>query len=306
MAAISENFGDLLEPGLRKIFTDQYKQIPAMRDMLYNIAGSSTSYEKDSSVGAFGDMPPFTGTILYDDIYQGYDVTYTHAEFAKGFKVERKLFDDDMYAVINRKPAGLSLAARRTEEKYAAQPFNDAFSGSGTIAINGTTILSNSEALSLCSSAHTSNASATTQDNSGTTALSPTAVEATRILMTAFLDDRDNKISVQPDLILIPRNLEETAWEIISSKGKVDTADNNANFHYGKYKLAVWDYLSDSNNWFMIDSNMMKMYLQWFNRIPLEFFQDKSFDTLISKFAAYMRYSFGWSDWRWLYGHSVS
>jgi len=56
----------------------------------------------------------------------------------------------------------------------------------------------------------------------------------------------------------------------------------------------------------MIDSNMMKMYLQWFNRIPLEFFQDKSFDTLISKFAAYMRYSFGWSDWRWLYGHSVS
>lgn len=306
MAAISENFGDLLEPGLRKIFTDQYKSIPSMRDMLYNIGGSSTSYEKDSSVGAFGDMPVFSGTIEYDDVYQGYDVTYTHAEFAKGFKVERKLFDDDLYNIINRKPAGLSMSARRTEEKYAANPFNNAFTGSGTISISGTTVLSNTESLSLCNDAHTSTAVASTQDNSGTTALSPTAVEATRILMTAFRDDRSNRILVQPDLLLIPRNLEETAWEIISSKGKVDTADNNANFHYGKYKLAVWDYLSDSNNWFMIDSSMMKMYLQWFNRIPLEFFQDKSFDTLISKFAAYQRYSFGWSDWRWVYGHNVS
>jgi len=306
MPAISENFGDLLEPGLKKIFSEQYKQIPGMKDALYNIGSSNTSYEKDSSVGAFGDMEPFTGTIPYDDVEQGYDVTYTHAEFAKGFKVERKLFDDDLYGVINRKPAGLAMSARRTEEKYAANPFNNAFSGSGTIAVSGTTVLSNTESLSLCNSAHTSTATSTTQGNSGTTALSATAVEATRVLMTAFLDDRDNKISVMPDLLLVPRNLEETAFQIVASKGIVNSAENNANFHYGKYKVAVWDYLSDSNNWFMIDSAMMKMFLQWFNRIPLEFFQDKSFDTLISKFGAYCRYSFGWSDWRWCYGHNVS
>lgn len=68
--------------------------------------------------------------------------------------------------------------------------------------------------------------------------------------MTGFSGDRAEKLDIMPDLILIPRNLEETAWEIISSKGKVDTADNNANFHFGKYKLAVWDWLNDSNNWF--------------------------------------------------------
>ncbi len=306
MAAISENFGDLLEPGLRKIFSDQYKDIPEMRSLIYNVSSSSTSYEKDSSVGAFGDMPVFQGTIEYDDVYQGYDVTYTAAEFAKGFKIERKLYDDDLYNIISKKPRGLAVSARRTQEKYAASVFNDAFSGSGTIVVDGNNVLSNSESLSLCNNSHTSTAISSTQDNLGTTALSATSVEAARVAMAAFKDDRGNLISVQPDLLLVPRNLEETAWEIISSKGKVDSAENNANFHYGKYKLGVWDYLTDSNNWFMIDSALAKMFLNWFDRIPLEFFQDKSFDTLISKFAGYARYSFGWSDWRFVYGQEVS
>jgi phage major head subunit gpT-like protein len=306
MAAISENFGDLLEPGLKKVFTEQYNQIPEMRQLIFNVQTASTSYEKDSSVGAFADMPVFTGTISYDDVFQGYDTTYTHAEFAKGFKVERKLYDDDLYNIISRKPRGLAISAKRTQEKYAATVFANAFSGTGTITIDGTTVLSNSEALSLCNSSHTSTASSAVQSNTGTSALSATSVEATRIMMAGFKDDRDNLISVQPDLILVPRNLEETAWEIISTKGKVDSAENNANFHYGKYKLAVWDYLADGNNWFMIDSSMAKMFLNWFDRVPLEFFQDKSFDTLIAKYAAYCRFSFGYSDWRWTVGHQVS
>jgi phage major head subunit gpT-like protein len=306
MPAISENFGSLLEPGLRKIFTEQYNELPEMRPMLFNVSSSDTSYEKDSSVGAFSDMPVFTGTIEYDEIVEGYPVTYTHAEFAKGFKVERKLFDDDLYGVIAKKPKGLAMSASRTQEKYAAQVFSGAFSGSGTISLNGTVILNNTEGLSLCNSAHTSKGISSTQSNTGTSALSATSVEATRILMSQFKDDKDNLISVQPDLILVPRALEETAWEIISSKGKVDSAENNSNFHFGKYKLAVWDYLADGSNWFMMDSAMAKMFLQWYDRTPLEFFQDKSFDTLISKFAAYSRFSFGFSDWRFVFGHKVA
>ena len=305
MPAVSANFGDLITPGLKKIFTEQYDQLPEMRTSLFNVISSDRAYEKESTVGAFGDMPTFNGTISYDDVYQGYNVTYTPAEFAKGFKVERKLFDDDLYNVINRKPRGLAISAQRTQEKHAASVFQGAFAGSGTIVVDGITILTNSEGLSLCHAAHTSTASSTTQNNTGTSALSDTAVEATRIAMAAFRDDRDNLISIQADMILCGRAKEQVAWEIISTKGKVDTAENNANFHYGKYKLAVWDFLPGTA-WFMIDSNMMKMFLQWYERIPLEFFQDKSFDTLIAKFASYARWAYGWSDWRWLYGHNAT
>jgi hypothetical protein len=57
---------------------------------------------------------------------------------------------------------------------------------------------------------------------------------------------------------------------------------------------------------FMIDQAMAKMFLNWYTRIALEFNQDKSFDTYISKFSAYERYGWGWSDWRWVYGHNAA
>lgn len=199
------------------------------------------------------------------------------------------------------------MSASRTKEMYGAQVFNNAFAGSGTISVAQTTILNNTEGVSLCSASHPSKVTGVAvQSNTGTSALSATSVEATRILMSKFVDDRGNKIAVQPDLLLVPRALEETAWEIISSKGKVDSAENNANFHFGKYKLAVWDYLSSGKSWFFIDENMMKMFLNWYDRVKLEFNQDKSFDTYIAKYSAYERYSFGWSDWRFLYGNKVS
>jgi len=303
---VSENFADLLEPGLRKIFDDQYKALPAMIPSLFDMRSASTSYEKDSSVGAFGDFTDFdtSGQVVYDDVAQGYDVKIEFKQWVSGFQVERKLFDDDLYGIINKKPRQLAVSAQRTREKHAAQVFSNAFSGSGSIS----GILTNSEALSLCNSAHTSTASAgyTNISNTGTTALSATAIEATRRLMAVWTDDRGNLIQVNPDLLICPRALEETAWTIIATKGEIDSAENNANFHYGKYKLAVWDYLSDSNNWFFVDSAMMKTMLAWYDRVALEFGQDKSFDTFVAKYRAYMRYGYGWNDWRWIYGHNVS
>jgi len=69
--ATSEQFADLLEPGLRTIFTDTYAEKPQMIDQLFSMGKSGGSYEKDSSVGSFGLVPEFTGTLSYDDIYQG-------------------------------------------------------------------------------------------------------------------------------------------------------------------------------------------------------------------------------------------
>jgi hypothetical protein len=136
--------------------------------------------------------------------------------------------------------------------------------------------------------------------------LSATAVEATRLLMRALTDETDNLLISRIDTLLVPPALEEQAWEIVNSTGKMDTADNNPNFNKGKYKIVVWDYLTDSNNWFAMDSKMMKMYLKWFNRIPVEFNKDKDFDTYISKWSTYCRYSYGFSDWTFIFGHNVA
>jgi len=38
----------------------------------------------------------------------------------------------------------------------------------------------------------------------------------------------------------------------------------------------------------------------------LEFGQDMSFDTMVSKFRAYERYGYGFTDWRFIFGHDVA
>ena len=144
------------------------------------------------------------------------------------------------------------------------------------------------------------------QSNISTDAFSPTAVETARQTMIQFKSNRDNIITITPDLLIVPVQLEEKAWEVINSKGKVDTAQNNANFHQGRYKLVVWNnYLTSSTKWWFADSELMKMFLLWFDREPVQFFKDRDFDSLQAKFAAYAYYSFGWSDWRWVQGSNA-
>jgi phage major head subunit gpT-like protein len=293
----SENFGFLLDPGLRKIFMDEYALPEGQRENLYGIEKSNKAVEYDLGIGGTGDLVEFDGTISYDDFKQQYRTSYSHKEWVKGMKIERKLVDDDLYSIINKRPTQLAIVAKRTQEKHGSSLFNNAFT---------TSVFSGGDGLALCSTAHTYVGTTTTVSNSGTTALSATAVEATRLLMRAFTDETDNLLVARGDTLLVPPALEETAWEIVNASGKMDTADNNPNFNKGKYKIIVWDYLGDSNNWFMIDSKMAKMYLKWFNRIPTEFNKDKDFDTYISKWSVYSRYSYGFSAWPWIYGHNVA
>lgn len=292
---ISENFADLLEPGLRTVFADVFNRQTSNLPVLFNMQDSEKAVEHDLEMGDIADFEPFTGSIAYDDIKEGYKTNYEHTEYAKGLKIERKLVQDDMYSVINKRPAALSLAAFRRREADGASVFNNSFNSGYT----------GGDALSLCNSAHTSNVGGTTQSNTGTTALSPTAVETVRRAMVKFKTNRDNNFTVEPDMLIVPVDLDQTAYEIINSKGKVDTAQNNVNFHFGKYKLVVWpNYLTSTTRWWMVDSQMMKMFLLWFDREPVQFFRDSDFETLVAKFAGYMRYSFGWSDWRWVFGNN--
>lgn len=293
----SEQFGYLLDPGLRKIFMDEIELPEGQKDNLFSAEKSNKAVEYDLGIGGTGDLQEFDGTIPYDDFKMQYRVSYTHKEWVKGMKIERKLVDDDQYSVINKRPMALAMVSKRTMEKHAAGLFNSAFN---------TSLFAGGDGLALCSTAHSYVGTATTVSNSGTTALSATAVEATRLLMRQFTDETDNLMIARGDTLLVPPQLEEQAWEIVNTTGKLDVADNNANFHKGKYKVVVWDYLADSNNWYMIDGRLSKLYLKWFNRIPLEFNKDKDFDTYVAKWSCYARYSFGFSGWNWIYGHNVA
>jgi phage major head subunit gpT-like protein len=293
----SENFGLLLDPGLRKIFMDEYTLPGSVVDQLYGKEKSSKAQEHDYGVGGIGDMEEFTGTIPYADFSGQYKTSYTHKEYVKGMKIERKLVDDDLYSIINARPKSLALAATRTREKHGMSIFNNAFS---------TSVFAGGDSYALCYSAHTFRGTSSTQSNSGSTALAPASLSAARLAMRAFTDETDNLISAMPDTLLVPPELEDTANEIVKSKAEPYSGDNTINVNEGRFKVVVSDYLTDSDNWFVIDSKYAKLFLKWFDRIPTEFNKDKDFDTYLSKWSVYSRYSFGFSGWTWIYGSAVS
>jgi phage major head subunit gpT-like protein len=298
----SGNFADLLDKRVTKLFDDQYKELPDMVPSVYKMETSSDSFEKWSDVGALGDFTQFSGTVAYQSQSQGYDVTATHVPFANGIQIERELYDDDRHSIWEGRPKELAKSAHRTRQKHGARIYNLASSVD-------TFFYNNSEGVSLVSDSHTTTSGASTSsgfDNMTTASLSAVAVASARIQMRNFRGDVAEKISVMPDTLVIPPDLYEIADEIAKSEGKLDTANNNINVHKGKYKIIDWEYLTDSNNWFMEDSSMKSDMLVWFDRIPLEFGSAEELDTMVAKWRAYMRYSFFWRNWRFILGGIVS
>jgi len=300
--AISDNWAELLEPGLREIFEVQREALAAASiiPVLFNEIDSSKAAEHFLGAGGMSDWSEYQGTIPYDDLDKLYKTTLTHKEFVKGFTVERKFVDDDQYGFITPQPKNLALSAMRTREKHAASIFNNAFS---TSYLGG-------DAAALCSDSHplAPSHAADVQDNKGTSAVSYSEIIATRNLMRAYVDDRGELMPINPDTLLYPPELFETVETIRQSQLKPGTGNNDANVAGGVIKNWVqWDYLTDANNWFLIDSQLAKQHLLWIDRVPLEFMLDPDASYLLkANYRGYMRYSYGWSDYRWVYGHSVS
>ena len=238
--AMTENWPDLLDSRFQKIYQTEYQENikESMIEMLYGMRTSSKNYEKLSGAGGGADLETFDGQLSYDATSQLYDVEVDFPEKAKGMKIQKMLYDDDLFGIMDQRPRNLAVDVARTREKEGAETFNGAFTGTG-----------GGDSLSLCNSAHPySPDDGTTQSNAGSTAMSAAQIEVTRrFAHTSVLNDRGELANVNYDLILCTVANEETAWEIINSKGKVDTDNNNRNFHYGRYKLAVWDRLISLN-----------------------------------------------------------
>ena len=303
----SSNFADLLDPRFKKIFDDRYSELPDRLSDFYDMVSGSDSPTKDtyrmSQVGTTGDVPEFTGSITYDDVSQGYDSTLTHKEYATGFQIDRKMFDDDLYGIMDGKPKSLATSLQRTRQKHGASIFNNAFSIDNTW-------LNHTEGVALCSASHTTTApgvsTASGFSNRITAALSAVAVAAARIQMRGFRGDRAERISVTPDKLIYPINLYQVAYEILESEGVPDSANNNKNVHKGGYTGVDWEYITDTNDWWMADSTNMKDSLKFVDRVKAEFGMIEDFDTLVGKWRLYARYSLGWNDWRFILGSQVS
>lgn len=310
----SANIAELVTPQTSEAFVMGYTangRRASVIPELFRVPTSDRAFEEHVGVGVMSSDWEFekTGRVSYDDVNKGFVKRWTHREFAKGFIVTRKMLDDNLFPQILDQATSLGDAAFRHREKSAATVFINAFSAvtdQTTLDAYGFPI-GGPDSVALCSTAHPYNESDTsTQSNEGTEALTEDGLSAVRQAHMALTDDRGDILGIMPDMVLIPPELEDTAIKAGMSPMEPDTGNNAINPQMGRFRYVVWHYLTDANAWFMIDSARMKQDLIWYERIPLEYGAEGDFDTFQAKFRAYMRYSRGWRDFRWVYGSNPS
>lgn len=298
MTLVSENFTQLtdLDPVLTELFYDSYNQHPPMRQQVFGMRRSTKAKETELRIGSFGDPVEFDGTVEYETPQRDYEIEYRHTHWVKGFAVEKTLMEDMQYDGIFASASEMGRAFARKQEKDAWSVFNNATSSS-YLGYDAKALLANDHPRS--------RTDATAVDNLLALSLTAANLETAITTMQAFGDDKGEEISIMPDLLIVPRALAKTARELVGSPLNPETGNNAINVHSGM-SLMVVPWLTDTNRWFVVDSAMAKQHLKWWDRIDPEFAPNEDFNTLIRQYRGRMRYSYGWSDFRWVIGSEAS
>lgn len=300
-----KQFVRLLDKRLTDVAVGAYEGLPMIIDKLFKVMPSKKAWEEFMAVSGVGDPEAFNGMIQYQGAYPGYTCKITPTEYAGGITIQRRLLDTDQYDVIEELASGLGEAANRKRNKIAHEPFIYFDSA----AFN---YLYSEEGVALCSNSHTTkvpNVSTSAGfDNLLTLAFDADNLEAARILSKGFKSDIGERIQTNFDTIIHGTNLAADVWEVLNSQGKTGTANNDANFQKGRWKSIELPLLDDydTNDWFIVDSAMMKKQLIWVDGVKPEFNSTTDFDTLVRKYASYFVCGWGFRDWRFIVGSSVS
>ena len=122
--------------------------------------------------------------------------------------------------------------------------------------------------------------------------------------IAGFKDERGLRINAQATRMIIPSALQFVADRLLESPGRTGTADNdiNATRNMGMVPqgYAVNHFLTDTDAWFL--KTDVPNGLKHFVRTAVSTNMEGDFETGNVRYKARERYSFGWSDWRGIFG----
>lgn len=294
MALTRERFAEMLNPYIRAVYEEIVEKGDDIIPQIFGVENTDLAEERVTGIGGIGLMQKWNGQVYYDDVQPLWTKVYRVEKYSIGLKIDRDLWDDAQHAEIKERVQRFTLSIHRTRQIHAHEVFNDAFAGA---------VLKGPDDKPLCSNAHPlSPSDATTQSNVVNTELSLEALEAARLMMLNWTDDRGNKLLRVPDTLLIPPALGMKARELLESPDRPDTADRAINVRRGAYRIIELPFLNSSKAWFLVDSKAAKLYLKWFERRKPVPERDEDFDTETLKWKAVARYAYGFHHWSWIIG----
>jgi phage major head subunit gpT-like protein len=290
---------DLLLPGLRGI-EGKYEQIPSQYDKIFTKHDSKMALERTAEMRYLGlaQLKTEGGQTSFDNSAgERYVYNQEHTEIALGYAITRKAIDDNLYKTqFHPSNLGLIESFQQTKEIYGANVLNTATTYNASIGGDGK---------ALCATDH--------PIDGGTVANTPavqvdlnesTLLNAMISIRTNFKDQAGLKVFARGRKLIVPPQLEPVAIRLTKTELRPGTADNDVNAILTTAGglpegYMVNDFLTSAYAWFLLTNIDGLSYME---RVSFETDMQVDFvtDNLLVK--GYERYSFGYYNFRSIYG----
>lgn len=260
-----------------------------------------TSMTGPQPVGEAGDYPS-------DGYQEGYRSVLEHVTWKDEFQISKEMLDDNNVLQLKSRPTAFVKAWNRRRETFGIQMFGEAIQQNASFSIgNFSFSTKGADDQIVFATGHTSKTGRYgTQSNLFADAFSPDALAAMECAMQDFRDDNGVVLDVCPTTILIPNDyaLKKLVFATLGADKDPETANNGANFLFGRWNVIVSQYLNQfitagTKPWVLIDPhyNETSIGSVWYDREPMTISAKiADNDNLIHKGRA--RWSAGFHDWR--------
>jgi hypothetical protein len=290
---------DLLLPGLRGV-EGKYEMIPSQYDKIFTKHDSKMALERTAEMRFLGlaQLKTEGGQTAFDNSAgERYVYNQEHTEIALGYAITRKAIDDNLYKT-QFMPSNLGLieSFQQTKEIYGANVLNTSTTYNASVGGDGVSLVNYKHPI-----------------DGGTVANTPLVQvdlnEASLLngmiaIRTNFKDQAGLKVFARGRRLIVPPALEPTAIRLTKTELRPGTANNDVNaimmtaggLPEGYF---VNDFLTSSRAWFLLTNIDGLSYME---RVGFETDLQVDFvtDNLLVK--GYERYSFGYYNWRSIYG----
>jgi phage major head subunit gpT-like protein len=290
---------DLLLPGLRGV-EGKYEMIPSQYDKIFTKHDSKMALERTAEMRFLGlaQLKTEGGQTAFDNgAGERFVYNQEHTEIALGYAITRKAIDDNLYKT-QFMPSNLGLieSFQQTKEIYGANVLNTATTYNASIGGDGKALIADDHPID---GGTVSNRPAVYVDLNEATLLNGMIS-----IRTNFKDQAGLKVFARGRRLVVPPALEPTAIRLTKTELRPGTADNDVNaimMTAGGLPegYMVNDYLTSARAWFLLTNIDGLSYME---RVKFETDMQVDFvtDNLLVK--GYERYSFGYYNWRSIFG----
>jgi phage major head subunit gpT-like protein len=290
---------DLLLPGLRGI-EGKYEQIPSQYDKIFTKHESRMALERTAEMRYLGlaQLKTEGGQTAFDNnAGERYVYNQEHTEIALGYAITRKAIDDNLYKTqFQPSNLGLMESFNQTKEIYGANVINTATTYNSSVGGDGKALIATDHPID---GGTVANRPATDVELNEATLLAGMIA-----IRTAFKDQAGLKVFARARKLLVPPQLEPVAIRLTKSELRPGTADNDVNAIISTSGglpegYMTNDYLTSATAWFLLTNIDGLSYME---RVKFETDMQVDFvtDNLLVK--GYERYSFGYYNWRSIWG----